>query len=219
MTNSVESVECFLRNFASRQTTGETESASTLATLKAQAVAAQDEALAKNLWCLEETLNAQRIYVAAFESIKRGKFYEGWCELERAEITLKYLRRHFAGRFEEFGLRFIDEHIDAKLRQLAILPSEPAPDHIFLRRVYTDLIGRLPSVEEAREFLSADGSDSRTDEERVQRRRELAACVIHEQIDLPEVLEDCGDGFAHAILFANVAGIALHLAAGTCNLV
>ncbi len=87
---------------------------------------------------------------------------------------------------------FIDEHIDAKLRQLAILPSEPAPDHIFLRRVYTDLIGRLPSVEEAREFLSADGSDSRTDEERVQRRREL----VDRLLERPEYVDHWANQWA-----------------------
>lgn len=88
---------------------------------------------------------------------------------------------------------FIDEHIDAKLRQLAIMPSEPAPDHVFLRRVYTDLIGRLPSVEEAREFLSsADGSDSRSAEEQLQRRREL----IDRLLERPEYVDHWANQWA-----------------------
>lgn len=48
---------------------------------------------------------------------------------------------------------FIDELVYDKLEELAIRPSPPAPDHVFLRRAYTDIIGRLPSVDEAREFL------------------------------------------------------------------
>jgi len=88
---------------------------------------------------------------------------------------------------------FIDEHIDAKLRQLAILPSDPAPDHIFLRRVYTDLIGRLPSTAEAREFLSAaDGSDSRTAEESAQRRRQL----IDRLLERPEYVDHWANQWA-----------------------
>ena len=45
---------------------------------------------------------------------------------------------------------FIDEHVWAKLTTLGIAPSEPAADSTFLRRVYLDSIGRLPTPDEAR---------------------------------------------------------------------
>jgi hypothetical protein len=56
---------------------------------------------------------------------------------------------------------FIDDLVIAKLQKLAIKPADPAPDHVFLRRVYTDVIGRLPSVDEAEQFLSSDVQDKR----------------------------------------------------------
>jgi len=40
--------------------------------------------------------------------------------------------------------------------------APPADDASFLRRIYLDLVGRIPSVEEARRFLDATGDDSRT---------------------------------------------------------
>jgi len=50
---------------------------------------------------------------------------------------------------------FIDEFIDSKLQELAILPTQPASDSVYLRRIFLDLIGRLPTPDEVREFLAA----------------------------------------------------------------
>ncbi|MDG2222367.1 MAG: DUF1549 and DUF1553 domain-containing protein [Rubripirellula sp.] len=56
---------------------------------------------------------------------------------------------------------FIDDHVYAKLQKLSLLPSDPIDDATFLRRIYTDVIGRLPSPEEAREFLNDSDRDKR----------------------------------------------------------
>jgi hypothetical protein len=49
---------------------------------------------------------------------------------------------------------FIDDLVWKKLQRLRLTPSEPAPDHTFLRRVFLDIIGRVPTQAEAREFLA-----------------------------------------------------------------
>jgi hypothetical protein len=48
---------------------------------------------------------------------------------------------------------FIDTLTFAKLKKLEVLPSEPCTDAEFLRRVSLDVIGTLPTPEEARTFL------------------------------------------------------------------
>jgi hypothetical protein len=56
---------------------------------------------------------------------------------------------------------FIDEHVFAKLRALEIPPSEPCDDAAFLRRAYLDIIGILPTSDEARRFLADRTPDKR----------------------------------------------------------
>lgn len=48
---------------------------------------------------------------------------------------------------------FIDDLVWKKLQRLRLTPSAPAPDHVFLRRAYVDIIGRVPTAEETRSFL------------------------------------------------------------------
>ncbi len=50
----------------------------------------------------------------------------------------------------------IDELVYEKLQSLGIEPSPAVADHVFLRRVSLDLIGRLPTVDEARAFLDSE---------------------------------------------------------------
>lgn len=49
---------------------------------------------------------------------------------------------------------YIDRRVNEKLRALNIVPSGPATDTEFLRRVYIDTIGCLPTPDEVRQFLA-----------------------------------------------------------------
>lgn len=51
-------------------------------------------------------------------------------------------------------VNYIDKHVFAKLKTLSIEPSGLCTDSEFLRRVYLDICGRLPTVEEATQFLN-----------------------------------------------------------------
>ncbi|HTN77542.1 MAG TPA: DUF1549 domain-containing protein, partial [Pirellulaceae bacterium] len=49
---------------------------------------------------------------------------------------------------------FIDQHVYRRLHQLNIAPAELCTDAEYLRRVYLDLIGTLPTANETRAFLA-----------------------------------------------------------------
>ena len=55
---------------------------------------------------------------------------------------------------------FIDDHVFQKLAALRIEPSGPCSDEVFLRRVYIDAMGILPTPTEVRSFL-ADGDPAK----------------------------------------------------------
>lgn len=55
----------------------------------------------------------------------------------------------------------IDAYITAKLATLHLEPAAPATDAVFVRRVYLDVIGTLPSVPEVRTFLTDPSPDKR----------------------------------------------------------
>ncbi|MBC8350442.1 MAG: DUF1553 domain-containing protein [Planctomycetes bacterium] len=55
----------------------------------------------------------------------------------------------------------VDEMAVAKLRALNVIPSASCTDAEFLRRVYLDVIGMLPTAEEARTFFADTNPDKR----------------------------------------------------------
>jgi hypothetical protein len=74
-----------------------------------------------------------------------------------------------------FSNNYVDDHVFTKLRRLNIRPSPLASDEHFLRRVYLDAIGLLPSESETREFLASPDPAKRAKLiDRLLERREFA---------------------------------------------
>ncbi|MEC9093402.1 MAG: DUF1549 domain-containing protein, partial [Planctomycetota bacterium] len=71
---------------------------------------------------------------------------------------------------------FIDHLVWKKLERLNIKPSKPADDAKYMRRVYTDIIGRLPTAGEARTFLEDPAAGKR-------------ARLVDRLLDMPEYAE------------------------------
>jgi hypothetical protein len=57
---------------------------------------------------------------------------------------------------------FIDDHVFAKLKALNIEPSDGCTDEEFIRRVFLDAAGTLPTAAEVRAFLADTSADKRT---------------------------------------------------------
>lgn len=56
---------------------------------------------------------------------------------------------------------FIDPLVWQKLQRLNIEPSQQADDATFMKRVFTDIIGRLPTADESRNFLNDKAASKR----------------------------------------------------------
>lgn len=55
----------------------------------------------------------------------------------------------------------IDEIVFGRLKELGIKPAKLCSDGVFLRRAYVDIIGTLPTAEEAKQFLEDKSSNKR----------------------------------------------------------
>jgi hypothetical protein len=71
-------------------------------------------------------------------------------------------------------VNYIDREVFARLKQLNMVPSELASDTEFLRRVYLDTIGTLPTPDEVRDFLA-----NKNPNKRAQKIDELLAHPLH----------------------------------------
>lgn len=56
----------------------------------------------------------------------------------------------------------IDELVSAKLAETDTKPNPPVDDEVFLRRLYLDVAGRIPTLDETRRFLDSSDADKRS---------------------------------------------------------
>ena len=79
-----------------------------------------------------------------------------------ATVTVPYVQSVPAEAFTHANrANFIDELVLEKLAALNIPPSPRSSDSEFLRRVYLDTIGMLPTIDEAKAFLEDPDADKR----------------------------------------------------------
>lgn len=81
----------------------------------------------------------------------------------------------------------IDQLIAKTLTRLGLDSSDPAPEHRFLRRAYIDIIGRMPTGVEAKEYLAKDSSGSEVN------KREA---LVDELLSRPEYAEHWANKWA-----------------------
>lgn len=89
-------------------------------------------------------------------------------------VLVRYLDKRVSARLALVPLRpdfvwesptetnYIDQFVFAKQRAMRIQPSAPCDDATFVRRVYLDIIGTLPSAEEAQAFVNDAEPDKRS---------------------------------------------------------
>jgi len=68
-------------------------------------------------------------------------------------LSMPYDRPVDAGRFEGRN-NFVDDHVQAKLRELRIEPSDLCTDNEFVRRAFLDACGLLPTAAEVTAFVA-----------------------------------------------------------------
>jgi hypothetical protein len=83
--------------------------------------------------------------------------YQGHVAVFRASVPTGS-----SANLAEFTRRnVVDELVARKWRDLGLTPSAPASDQQFVRRLYVDLVGRIPTVAETRRFLDSTAADKR----------------------------------------------------------
>lgn len=79
---------------------------------------------------------------------------------KKPELTRSH--RHSVEQIER-GARMIDDVLRAKLGESKLDLNPPAPDEQFVRRVYLDIAGRIPTAKEAQSFLADASATKRRD--------------------------------------------------------
>lgn len=101
-----------LKRFREHDSSSAAASLSHLKALKAQAITSANQLLAAGVWCLERITQAQDAYLSAFEAARALEFYSCWQKLERVEISLIHLERHYVDKFDAFGVRTMRDSVE-----------------------------------------------------------------------------------------------------------
>lgn len=98
----------------------------------------------------------------------------------------------------------IDRLVAAKLKKLRIAPSGLCSDEVFLRRVYLDVVGLLPTAEEIDRFLNSGAPDKRArliDE--LLERKEFAEIWVNQWAELLQIKSSNEISYKAMLLYYN----------------
>lgn len=113
--SSLDRIRAYLKQVKQREVDDKqslkNEIEESLRNVKRRLVAGRDQPGAKKIWCYEQILRIQNQYIAAFQKLKSGDFYEAWCLLEQVEIGQHFLQRHIATSEDSYELPFIQKHV------------------------------------------------------------------------------------------------------------
>lgn len=82
-----------------------------LSRFKKIAVNQGDQTAAKDIWCLEQIYKVINHYITAYKQLVDKEHFQAWCEIDRADIELHFLRRHFDYTGNRYNLEFIEKNI------------------------------------------------------------------------------------------------------------
>lgn len=171
-------------------------------------------------WAKYTSANEEVASVDEYGKVKVSGYGEGaitaWylSKVVIATVTSPFPNEARAEQFASFAPKnFIDELTLAKMKALKLPPSPPATDAEFLRRLYLDLIGVLPSGDEARDFL-ADASPDKRDRmiERLLARPEFVDYWTYKWSDLLLV---SGEKLSVSALWSYYSWVRGHVEANT----
>lgn len=114
-----DEIEGYLQAVAKRSVADDESKrvAGLLRSQKQKAVAEGDQAKAKLLWCYQEILEVQDLYIAAFSGLRSEEFFRAWRRLERIQVAWQYLEPHYNFEGDPHLLRFIAKQSE-KLQSL-----------------------------------------------------------------------------------------------------
>ncbi|MEY4396068.1 MAG: hypothetical protein RL595_3317 [Planctomycetota bacterium] len=99
---------------------------------------------------------------------------------------------------------YIDTLVNAKLKNLRITPSEVCSDEAFLRRVYVDLNGILPTVEEFQKFMANKAPNKREQlVEELLAKKEFAEMWVLKWAELLQIRSSNDVSYKSTLLYYN----------------
>lgn len=82
-----------------------------LQTIKKKAVENNLQKEAKEIWICQTIIGIHQLYSNVFNLLKEKQYYKAWCQLERTEITISSLKRHFSFSQNKYLLSFIEKSV------------------------------------------------------------------------------------------------------------